>query len=553
MPEAPTPIQTKLSDSLDMWRFYRIAGMTRYLLGIDFTNRQITEEDEPMEAYNFLVEGANQTLASGSVGVWGHYDPYRPSIRNYKRLNHLSNNLRILTAQTRAIDVVPQWTNTQDELISQGRAGWWTWRSQGMDGLGGWKTDFDSAFGDFGALGEGYLRAGVVKAGKGNAVTVSHYHPLNVMVDPYAKYTNESRWVAFSTVYGLAEAHARFPKFDFEAHNEAVYKRSGIMAQGVRVIEYFSKKSDENDGPSYLAVASWLNGPLIEEGDNPFDDVLPYQSFLGFIPSGSDQPIGMVAAAMYAQNELTRIDDDFRKKSERDNLLGIPPDMFNADDIKAYAEGKRPEYLRLSAQYLNKNADPSKGIVTVPRNGENSDQKERRQELLGMLQQLSGISTLDMGQISGNDATATEVAQAAQRGQSQISYYSREFSRGVAELASKVGYIAKKYDTAPFYVNYEGIPVQFNGDDRRLTSNMLFDGPLNAVIGDEDLIMTDVNAKRAKEGQKWLQIYGVSQQPEAWRQYLLSQGIKNPADFMPQPPQPMMPGAAPPPQQPNLG
>ena len=104
-------------------------------------------------------------------------------------MNHIQNNLRILTAQTRAIDVAPQWVNTADDIVARARAEWWKWRSHGMDGLGGWKTDLDNAFSDFAALGEGYLRAGLTKGEKGNAVTVTHYHPLNILLDPYAKYS----------------------------------------------------------------------------------------------------------------------------------------------------------------------------------------------------------------------------------------------------------------------------------------------------------------------------------------------------------------------------
>ncbi len=405
-----------------------------------------------------------------------------------------------------------------------------------MDGLGGWKTDLDNAFADFAALGEGYLRAGVVQGESGNAATITHYHPLNILLDPYAKYSNESRWVCFSTVFSKEEALEKFPKFDFDEHVAAHYQKTGVMLGGVRILEYFGRKSASSDFASYCAIAGGLSGQVILEEDNPFGDVLPYQAFLGFIPSGSDVPVGMVASCLYVQSELNRIDDDFRKKSQRDNLLGLPPELFNKDDLAAYGDGKRPEFLRLDAQYLNKSDDPSRHIVTVPRNGENPDQKERRQELFGMMQQLSGVSSLDMGQISGNDATATEVAQVASRGQAQVSYYSREFSRGIQELAVKVGKIAKSFDTEPFCFNMDGTPIWFNREDERLTSKKLFDGPLNVVIGDDELIMTDINSRRTREGQKWLQIYGVSQAPEAWRQYLISQGIKNPEDFMPQPP-----------------
>ena len=527
-----------LQMSVDAPRRYRLAEFTRNLLAIQ---TQDSKDVDGIMEYNQAV--ASSLAAKGSS--WPHYEAYRPALREAIRLNHLQNNLRILTAQTRAIDVVPQWVNTPDDITSTARASWWAWRSQGMDSQGGWKTDLDNAFCDFAALGEGYLRIGLVDANDGAVVTVTHYHPLNVMLDPYAKYVNESRWVCFSTVMSKEECEDRFPDFDYDAH-AAQYQRLGVQLQGARIIEYFARpdKDDKNE-ITYMAIAQSLGGEIIEKGQNPNDD-LPLQAFLGFIPSGSDIPIGMVASTIYAQRELDMMDTDAKKKSQRDNLLGIPPDMFDKDDLQSYADGNRPEFMRLDENYMNKNPEPQKGLVTVPRNGENEDQKARREEYLNMMQQLSGVSSLDMGQISGNDATATEVSQVAARGQQQISFYSREFSRGIQELAPKVGKFAKKFDTAPFCVNFDGVPVWFNGKDKRLTSKKLFDGPLNCVIGDEDLIMTDVNSKRMKEGQKWLTVFQISQAPEAWRQYLLSQGIKNPEDFNPPapPPQPgQQPGA----------
>ena len=518
--------------SVDASRRARLAQYTRELLALRIED---TDDVDGIMQYNQAV--ASSLAAKGST--WPHYEAYRPSLREALRLNHLQNNLRLLVAQTRAIDVVPQWTNTQDDLMSLARSEWWKWHSQGMDGLGGWKTDVDNAFSDFAALGEGYLRAGVIDAEKGQTITVTHYHPLNVLMDPYAKYTNESRWVAFSTIYGKEEAEDRFPEFDFDEYQASVYQRMGVMLQGVRIIEYFGRKSLSDDEPSYLAMAGHLSGPVMKESDNPFGDVLPYQSFLGFIPSGSDIPVGMVHLSVYVQRELDRIDQDAKKKSQRDNLLGLPPDAFNKDDLQSYADGNRPEFLRLDESYLTRFPDVQKQIVTVPRNGENEDQKQRRAELMSLLQQLSGVSTLDMGVLSEHDNTATEINQVAARGSQQVSNYSREFSRGIAELAVKVGTLARQYDTAPFCMNMDGVPVWWNSKDNRLTSKVLFDGALNVVIGDEDLIMTDVNAKRQREGAKWLSIYNVSQSPEAWRQYLLSQGIKNPEDYMPQ--QPAMP------------
>ncbi len=170
-------------------------------------------------------------------------EPIRPNLLDHRRVNYIQNNLRLLVAQTRAIDVVPTWTNTDADIIAEARRQWWEWRGKGLDGLGGWKQDIDGAFGDFAALGEGYLRAGMVEADSYSASTVIHYHPLNVMFDPYAKYPDESNWVVFSTVYGRIEAEAKFKNFDYEKYLSRQYQKTGIQLEGVRILEYFCKCS----------------------------------------------------------------------------------------------------------------------------------------------------------------------------------------------------------------------------------------------------------------------------------------------------------------------
>lgn len=547
-------LQTMLQSAIDQPRRLRLIQLTRALLALPDDDTPTRVDNDQIDEYNRGV----QTTLNATGGVWSHYEPYRPSVREFSRINYIQNNLRILTAQTRTVDVCPQWVNTPTDSIEEARSAWWQWRSQGMDGLGGWKLDLDNAFSDFAGLGEGYLRCGVIDGAKGDACTVTHYHPLNVLLDPYAKYPGESRWVCFSTIMSKEESECRFPKFDYDEYTTQHYKRYGIQLEGVRIVEYFGRKNLNSNWKGFTAFAGGIDGQIIEEGDNPFGDMLPYQAFVGFIPSGTDQPIGMVAACLYIQRELDRMDDDARKKSMRDNLLGLLPSLFNKDDLKSYADGNRPEFLRLDEQAFNKIPDVSKALFSVPRNGENADQKERRQELFGVMQQLSGVTSLDMGQVSNTDTTATEVNQAASRSQAQVSYYSLEFARGMQDLASKVGAIAKKYDTDPFCVNSDGIPIWFNSDDKRLTSKAIFDGPLNCVIGSEDLLMTDVNNKRARDGAKWLQILQISQAPEAWKRYLLSQGIKNPEDYplpAPQGPQGQpQPGGMPMPQpQPAMG
>lgn len=521
-------IREYLQESVDHDRRTRLVEFTRELL-------QLSTVENKMLPLGLSPESQSES----SNGLFPHYEPIRPNLADHRRVNYIQNNLRLLVAQTRAIDVVPTWTNTEAEIIAEGRRQWWEWRGKGLDGLGGWKQDVDGAFGDFAALGEGYLRVGMTKAPKGDAVTVLHYHPLNVMFDPYAKYPDESAWFVFSTVYGKEDAESRFKNFDYEKYLDKQFQKRGVQLQGVRILEYFCKPGYEDGNAPYMAIAENLDGDIIEEGENPFG-IVPVGCFQGFIPSGSDVPVGMVAATAYIQDELERMDDDSRKKSQRDNLLGLDPSIFEKQSLQDYAEGKRPEFLKLDGDKLVTVENLQKHILTVPRNGENLDQKERRQEMAQLMSMLSGIPVWNSGQSMEGGITATESNQIADRSAAQISHYSREFARGMQMFAPKVAEVAEKFDTAPFCVSDNNTPVWYNSGDARLTSKTIFAGAKTCVIGDEMLIMTDVNSKRQQEAAKWLGVFQMSQSPKAWEQYLLALGIKNPDDYPLPPAQPAM-------------
>lgn len=512
-----TELQKKLLEAIDSSRSDRLTHLTESLLSIQ-------REDEAVRSHG--------------GGAWQHFEAYRPGVSQYKRINHVQNRLRLLVANTRTTDLVPTFTNVEADVVATARRSWWEWRAQGKDGFGGWKTDFDNAFADFAAVGEGHLRVGIVEDSEGAAVTVKHYHPLNVLLDPFAKYANESRWICYSDVYSAKEAKLRFPKIDWESLASATYSLNGIQSHGFRIVEYFCKESESDGLPGYAAFVNGLEGTLIDEGENPFGDLIPHQTFLGFIPSGSDVPIGIVQACMYVQHELERMEDDARKKSERDNLFGIMPEIFHEDDWRAYSNGARPAYLRLNEDKLRLLQDVNGSVLTIPRNGENEDQKQRRAEFMAMLQQLSGVSSMDMGQISSGGVTAREVSEVASRSASAVGFLAREFARGIQELAVKVGTVARSFDTKPFCVTEDGLPVWFNRDDKRLSSKELWKGSLSCVIGDEDLIKTDVNAKKDRDAAMWMAIYQATQNVNALRQALVVQGVKNPEDYLPAAPAP---------------
>jgi hypothetical protein len=150
------------------------------------------------------------------------------------------------------------------------------------------------------------------------------------------------------------------------------------------------------------------------------------------------------------------------------------------------------------------------------------------------------------GVISPEQRTATEINQVAQQSSAQSAFLSREFMRCMQSFAVKMATGAKLFDDAPFYVMYGGLEVLFNdGSDIHTTSEGVWSGPLSAVFSEEDLTVSDMATRQAKEWAKWMGIFQITQSPAALKKAIESQGIHNPDDYMPSP-QPSAEGGLPP-------
>lgn len=504
--------QKAIADSVDTDRLARLRAFNALLLGLE-------------------IESESEARVRNGGGMWQHYDPIRQTVNESRKLNHMQHNVRLLSAQARAAELMPEWTNLDDDIQAEIRRQWWQWRSKGLDGLGGWKQDADCSFADMAALGEGYQRIGLADTGEGNAVTHVHYHPSNVLWDAFAKFPDESDWFAFSTVYPVHTAAKMFPDFDVMDYSKGQYNRSGIQAHGIRVIEAFSRQMGDLE-PKYIAILEDVEGEVLMEEANPYGACLPRKSYQGFITPGSDVPMGIVAATLYCQEEIVRMDEDSRKKSMRDNLMGIPKGLLTPESWKQLSDNKRPWLLEISEDAMLKTEDLRNKIVTIPRNGENSDQKERRQEMFSQMATLAGIPVWSAGQAMAGGITARETDNISARVDAQNSAYQLDFARGEQNGAPNVAKIAKMYDTAPFCAKIQNAPVWFNKDNPNMTSQTVWDGSHSCVIGDAEIMASDSRKQKAERVADAMQIYQLTQSPEALRELLVAMGKDNPEDYM---------------------
>jgi hypothetical protein len=535
-------IRQCLRDSVNTTKRAHLRKMQLHLLGFD---PDVTDNNSLAFKHNDRYIKENLGGLSGSSNGFGTYDLITRTPDAYLRSNPILNNLRITLAQTRAVDLVPDWKGIPtDGIIATARKAWWEQRAQGIDGYGGWKDDLDRAFMDFAAIGMGFLRIGVCEYEDGDRVSPRYISPLNVMLDPYAPSMDESGMCSFITVMGLEEAEERFPDYDFDKPNakQTYMSMEGVTTEGVQVVEYYHI-NDKDDAPGYVAFLNDDRGEVIEQSDNPFK-FLPLGTFINFQPPGASMPVGLVEMQVYDAQEIQREEEEIRRKAKRDAQLAIHPALIHPDDLQAIADGEDPRYIRLQDDpaLIQAGGTP---IMEVPRVAVNQD----RFAWLNMRQQSidekSGIGANAAGSPTDQGTTATEVNSINARLGAQSSFLSREFSRGYQSFAVKLGRAAAMYDTAPFVMNFQNTPIEFNGKVRELTSKAVWSGALNAVIGEEDLLLTDVNQKKDKaiaKAQMWLQAVSspaAQMAPQATIMLGEALGITDPEKYLPAPPDPM--------------
>jgi hypothetical protein len=519
-------LQKMLADSYPKLRYQHLRRLQMTLLGFD---------DAMSENY---------AVTSEKGYLFTHYPGLTRGVAQYERPNRILNNIRILCSQTRAVEIVPEWVNLSDQLYADARRSWWLQRAQGIGGFGGWKDDLDRAFMDFASLGIGVLRLAIQEGADGDRASAKYRNPLHVLTDPYAMSPEESDWVVDADVWGIDAAMERFPKFDFKPYLDSFFSNDNSILQGVRILEYYCRKPKKGM-PGYLAIVQDIEGEVIESGPNPYGSVLPFSFFLNFQPPGASFPIGLVEMQSYAAKRIEAIDELLKTYAERGTQVVVDSELLDADSWKRMKAGENPRYVPVNPEksqlMMSQGRQP---FLQIPRDNAPSDLYNERTMWEQFLRESSGVSSSMAGIVNPERRTATEITQVANQSAAQTAFLSREFARGLQTFASKMGLAARLYDNAPFFMVLEGVPIEFNGQDRRLSSKEIWKGALTAIVGEEDLIKTDVNSKRQLEGTKWLQMFQLTQNPEALKQWMASQDVKNPEKYMPAAPAPAAVSAA---------
>lgn len=479
----------------------------------------------------------------------GHSFIWFPSIQrtsdDYEKPNRILNNVRLLTSQTRTVEIAPQWTNINSEIKVQARESFWAQRSQGIGGYGGWKDDLDRAFMDFAGLGIGVLRCAVKSDGEYDRVCALYRSPLHCGVDPYVPSPEDSDWYWDADLWSIPQLKERWgDKEDWEAYCDSKLQ-GDIVYKAAVVIEFFNKNPD-NGMPGYMAMLRSFDGEVIESSENPFGSITPATFFCNFVPPGAMYPVGLVETQSYAVKRLSELDDIIKEIADRISQVMVDSELLDQTTWKRLQNGENPRFIPFGDGW-DASARQTERVpfMELPRVNVPADIWQERQFWEQYLRESSGVTSSMAGIIAPENRTAFEVNNVAQQSAAQVSFLSREYARGYQSFASKIATVAEMYDNAPFYASIAGVEVEFNdGEDIQTTSETIWKGAKTAVIGEELLINTDVNAKRQMEGLKWKEIFALTKNPEAIKGYLESQGIKEVDKYMPVAP-PAMPGQPP--------
>jgi len=478
------------------------------------------------------VQGRAYIAGIGSGGQFNYFPPVLRSIDQMSTSNPILKNTRILESQIRSVDMVPDWLGVS-EIKNLSRKSWWHQRVNGLDGYGGFKDDMDRVFMDFAMLGVGYARVGVCEYEDGDRAELRYIDPFSVISDPYTDIEN-SEGVAVCTIYGQNEFERRFPKLDFAAYADNWANDANFMSRGARVLEYYTHKE-------YLAMSAsnGFFGEVMDQGENELGCV-PIVQFKGFTPPGSIIPIGLAELQLSSAQDIMNLTNTIRRKAYNDAFIAIEPGFFTQESLAKYAEKLDPQYLQIDTEESRRLLqDGAKPFIDMPRVGANQDVMNLLNIALADNREQSAVSANAAGVGQDTETTATEVRSIDARMDAQYRALLRGFIRPMMVAAVKLAKVAQRFDNAPFSVPFLGATHEFNMDNSEMTSEVCWSGALVPQFEEENIFTSDAGRRKAEEVNKWMQVYQLTQSPEALKKLIEALGVIDVDTYIQAPQAPM--------------
>lgn len=355
--------------------------------------------------------------------------------------------------------------------------------------------DFAMAALDGIEFGIGGLEVGMEDGPSGlQRVAVRYHDNTQILVDH--RFINPTRglFIAFMDPLPVEEAEGRYGAKAIEGHTVTMAsKNGGHKWEVVPVVTCYTRQT-ASYGPSRFVYVGGTGSKPIEDGENPFGDLLPGALSIGMVAPGGRYPIGALKRQLPIAEQLKRIDLYYRKRMEMPHVMYIDTQAGDDADVKAFIDRCRRDG---NIFVIRKQMPPGQPVQFFPAPEISVSANVYKQDLERQWNEAADLSDLDRSMaLEGNKTKfeAEQLVQRSQRNQGGAQWQTTELARRLVDLMLKIGGM---YDREPFVASVFGSDVAINVPGRPESHIARFIDPTKqTLVGRTTLTPVDDRMKR---------------------------------------------------------
>lgn len=400
--------------------------------------------------------------------------------------------LYIAISRMRSSEATADWPQV-DKFTSESRKQAFLERAR-PDADGEWNEEITQGFEDGYQLGRGGVQVGVLTDRETGLqrVSMNHRAATATIGDRNQRNPTKGEYIGFIHQMPAAQASVMFGRDFVERH---VTQQRGSMPGPERhivpVCEYYSLGYGGGE-PTHCFVPGGLEEDPVMVGANPFGRLIPHAWFVGFLPSGLREPVGLIDMQIQSQAALNELEAHVRRRVNQKDFLFIDPSQLHAEDVKDL-EG----LVGGNVKVIRTKLPQGRGIEYIKA----PDLSRATQMLIEMVErqyaQDSGLSEVDRSVQSSGQRTKFEVSQLVQRSDSNraaVLFQTTNYLRRVIEMTMLVGGM---YDRAPLPIDVFGHNVLINDpEDPAMSFESMMSEKSRAVVTSDALTADDDRSKR---------------------------------------------------------
>ena len=362
------------------------------------------------------------------------------------------------------------------------------------DSDGEWNEEITQGFQDGYQLGFGGVQAGLVTDRETGLqrVSMNHRAATATIRDRNQRNPTKSQYIGYIHQMPAAEASVKFGRDFVERH---VTQQRGSMPGPERhivpVCELFSLGYGGGE-PTHCFIPGGLDEEPVNVEANPFGRLLPQAWFVGFLPNGLRDPVGLIDMQIQSQAALNDLEAHVRRRVNQKDFLFIDPSQLQTADVTDLESS-----VGGNVKVIRTKLPQGRGIEYI----QAPDLSRATQMLIEMVErqyaQDSGLSEVDRSVQSTGQRTKFEVNQLVQRSDSNraaVLFQTTNYLRRVIELTMHIGGM---YDQAPLPIDVFGHNVLINDpDDPAMSFASMMAEESRAVVTSDALTADDDRSKR---------------------------------------------------------